>query len=137
MFNRLLSYWFSHFGRELKVGDLIFNKISKLQIVTKDILDSGLYSIYNMVIPLPTNETIIPPLIKGYYKEILDECEISENDWNRSVDIEMKNRKQYRFGLVKPSDFSYQFYYYISFYILIYYYMHFLIWYKIILISSS
>lgn len=116
MFNRLLSYRFSHFGTELKEGDLIFNKINKLQIVTKDILDSDLYSIYNMVIPLPTNETVIPPLIKDYYKVILDECEISENDWNRSVDIEMKNKKQYRFGLVKPNNFSYQFYYYISFY---------------------
>lgn len=98
-------------------GDLIFNRINKLQIVTKEILDGNLYSIYNMVIPLPTSETVIPPLLQDYYKEILDGCEINVSDWRRSANIEMKNRRQYRFGLVKPTDFSYQFYYYISFFV--------------------
>lgn len=68
-----------------------------------------------MVIPLPSDITIIPDILKDYYSQLLLENGISQYDWSKEHNQEYKQKKQYRYGIEKANDINYEFYYYISF----------------------
>ncbi|XP_047515423.1 pseudouridylate synthase 7 homolog [Pieris napi] len=81
-------------------------KLSKVKILTQEDKDSGKYSIFDIVLPLPGHSVVYSPNMKDYYEELLKAD---------GLDLEMKNSNKsysvcggYRNAVVRAKEVSWR-----------------------------
>lgn len=47
-------------------------RVIPVKVLTQEDIDSGQYTIFDIVLPLPGNSVVYPPNMKDYYQELLE-----------------------------------------------------------------
>ncbi|KAK8808564.1 hypothetical protein WA158_008465 [Blastocystis sp. Blastoise] len=121
-FNKLLSYRIQHYGKQVIPGDFVLEKdthedmhdnddeeeeeennytLPAIHVITEE--DKHLYSLKNIVLPLPGTETNIPQYLEGYYNELLESLHLTSSSWNHPIQVYCM-KGTYRHILYTPKD---------------------------------
>ena len=120
IWNTIVSIRISKYGFELRKGDLILNHLKEVgrnernvkEAFPIEITDQNInkYTIYDLVLPCPGEDSIYPVNMADDYEELLCQLNITQQDWTSDPQLNLSG--SYRHVVGKPIDLEYSVHHY-------------------------